>query len=370
MAVLARERELRHDIHRVLEALAEPDTSDREVLGTPAATTTLTGTAADASAVPAGPGVTGWQHVQAFFKRELDTLEFASMKELHTDPPAARTRPAGPRRQAPSDRRQTPSERRRTSRSLVAYCLGSFQLYLDDQLVDSWNGHKSVSVLKYLLLHHRSRVPKEVLFELFWPGYDPEACRRNLHQAIYSLRHTLRRFRPGVRYLLFEDDCYFLNPEIGVWIDAEEFSERVGTGQRLEAAARMVEALAEYGKAVALYQGHLFEESPYEDWASVERERLRSEYRLAAGRLVDDYIGRADCGAAIVLCQKTLSLDRCDEDAHRGLMSCYEAQGQRHLALRQFNVCADALREDFDLVPDEATVAMHDQLIQAAVEGR
>jgi DNA-binding SARP family transcriptional activator len=212
-------------------------------------------------------------------------------------------------------------------------------------------------------------VPKDVLFELFWPAQEPEACRRNLHQAIYSLRHTLRRYRPRVRYVLFEDDCYFLNEEVEIWIDADAFSEHVSNAQRLEEEALTEEALGEYGNAVSLYHGHLFEESLYDDWMSVERERLRSEFRLAVGRLVDSYIERAEFSAAVALCQKALSLDRCDEDAHRRLMRCYEAQGQRHLALRQFGACAGALRADLNLAPDDATKALHERLKQGAGGG-
>jgi DNA-binding SARP family transcriptional activator len=81
-----------------------------------------------------------------------------------------------------------------------------------------------------------------------------------------------------------------------------------------------------------------------------------------AGRLADMFIERRDYSAAIVLCQKALVLDRCDEGAHRRLMLCYIAQGQRHLALRQFRACADALRADFGLAPSEETVALKDVL--------
>lgn len=327
-ASLERERDLRRDIRLVLEALTERD---------------------------AYGGSAGWRTLQAFFRRELDVLDRAAAE----DPDSGA--PPGPQRRGPSEPGMPPAHRR-VRRSLVAYCLGSFNVYLDNRLVEVWNGHKAVSVLRYLLLHRKHRVPKDVLFELFWPGHEPEACRRNLHQAIYSLRHTLRRYRARVRYLLFEEDCYFLNPDIDVWIDAEAFSECVDAGRRLEERGMTDDARAEYGRAVSLYHGHLFEECLYEDWAGVERERLRSEFRLAAGRLVDFYIDQAEHSAAIVLCQKALSLDRCDQHAHRRLMRCYEAQGQRHLALRQFSVCAEALRTDFSLAPDEATKALYDQL--------
>jgi DNA-binding SARP family transcriptional activator len=296
------------------------------------------------------------QQFQAHFARELDALILALGEE--------RDSPSGPPSAlAGADavlRSRSPPE---AGRHLVAaYCLGPFQVYLDDHLVEEWPGHKALSVFKCLLLNRRRRMLKDVLYELFWSELDPEACRRNLHQAIYSLRHALRRHSPVIPYLLFEDDCYLLNPDLEIWVDAEKFDEHAIAGDRLEASRRPDAAMAEYGLAEALYCGHLFEECLYEDWVGIARERLRSTHMHVAGRLADMFIERLDYSAAIVLCQKALILDRCDEGAHRRLMRCYAAQGQRHLALRQFRACAEALRADFGLEPSEETFALNEVL--------
>jgi DNA-binding SARP family transcriptional activator len=353
-AALARELDLRRDIHVVLETLTCTEPPDRD-----ASKTRARSTSRKASGMPArerSPALVGLQRFQAQFGHELEALALA----MEEDPGPASSHGAA----ASQPPTATPAKP-----SLAAYCLGPFQVYLDDRLVEEWPGHKALSLFKYLLLNRRRRVLKDVLYELFWPGVDPEACRRNLHQAIYSLRHTLRRHRSDIRYLLFEDDCYFLNPELEIWVDAEEFDERAVAGQRLEVSRRPDEAMAEYGKAEALYRGHLLEECLYEDWLGVERERLRSAHTHIAGRLAVGYIERREYGAAILLCQKALTLDRCDEDAHRRLMQCYEAQGQRHLALRQFRACAEALRADFDLAPGEETIALSDGLKQLEDSG-
>jgi DNA-binding SARP family transcriptional activator len=257
---------------------------------------------------------------------------------------------------------RTASVRAPAQPTLAIHCLGAFQAYVCDMLVEDWPGHKTMSLFKYLVLRRRRRVPKDVLYELFWPGTDPEACRRNLHQAIYSLRHTIRRLRPEVRPVLFENDCYFLNPGIEIWVDVEEFEEHAAEGRRLDMAEQPGEAMAEYGRAEALYRGPLLEECLYEDWTAPERERLRETYTHVARRLASGYIERQEYSAAIALCQKELSLDRCDEDAHRRLMRCYDAQGQRHLALRQFQACAEALRAEFNLAPGPETIALNDVL--------
>jgi DNA-binding SARP family transcriptional activator len=353
-AALSRERDLRHDILVVLEALAHAELPDRNAPKEGEHSTSRK--EPGLSAGERSPGLTELQQFQAHFARELDALiiAFGGERNRRAGSPSA---PAG------ADavlRSRSPPE---TGRHLVAaYCLGRFQVYLDDQLVEEWPGHKALSVFKCLLLNRRRCMLKDVLYELFWSELDPEACRRNLHQAIYSLRHALRRQSPDIPYLLFEDDCYLLNPDLEIWVDAEEFDEHATAGEQLEASRRPDAAMAEYGLAEALYRGHLFEECLYEDWVAIERERLRSAHMHIAGRLADMFIERLDYSAAIALCQKALILDRCDESAHRRLMHCYVAQGQRHLALRQFRACAEALRADFGLEPSEETVALNDVL--------
>jgi DNA-binding SARP family transcriptional activator len=43
-------------------------------------------------------------------------------------------------------------------------------------------------------------------------------------------------------------------------------------------------------------------------------------------------------------------------------MRCFTRQGQPHLALRQFQACADALSQDLGVDPDPATLALAQQI--------
>jgi DNA-binding SARP family transcriptional activator len=62
------------------------------------------------------------------------------------------------------------------------------------------------------------------------------------------------------------------------------------------------------------------------------------------------------------VCQKILAKDDCREDAHRRLMRCYGWQGQRHLALRQYHLCMEALARVLDVSPMGETVALYHQV--------
>jgi DNA-binding SARP family transcriptional activator len=144
-----------------------------------------------------------------------------------------------------------------------------------------------------------------------------------------------------------------------LWLDFKEFARYAQAGRRLEAAGQLSQAMAAYGIAEGLYQSDFLEEDIYEDWPSLQREHIRNLYLDVVDRLSEYYVRRGEYTAAIALCQKVLTQDDCCEEAHRRLMRCYLAQGQRHLAVRQYQTCVQALNEELGLTPSEETVALY-----------
>jgi DNA-binding SARP family transcriptional activator len=164
----------------------------------------------------------------------------------------------------------------------------------------------------------------------------------------------------------FENDCYLLNPDVDIWLDFEEFEAHMRAARRLEAAGQIPAAMAQYGIADSLYIGDFLQEDLYDDWPSVQREQLRSVYLEGADHLSQYYVDRSEYAAAITLCQKILAVDRCCEEAHRRLMQCYTAQGQRHLAVHQYQVCIQTMREELDLEPSQETQALYRRMTGCA----
>jgi len=246
--------------------------------------------------------------------------------------------------------------------SFNIYCLGAFRVYHDEVLISNWPSRKGRSILQYLLLNRAVPVSKDVLMETFWPGGDPADTRRNLHQAIYSLRQSLRRHQSDLQPILFNQDTYSLNPAMTTWLDFEEFEKHAHGGRRHEAAGRPDKAMEAYSVAVSFYQGDFLEEDLYEDWPTTPRDNMRNLFITIANRLGEYYREQAEHTAAIALSQVILTKDNCNEEAHRRLMRCYTAMGQRHLATRQYLSCVQALRVELDLAPSEETTELHRQL--------
>jgi DNA-binding SARP family transcriptional activator len=217
-------------------------------------------------------------------------------------------------------------------------------------------------IFKYLITHRGQAISKDVLMNIFWPDAELEAARRNLHQAIYALRQTLRVKNSNFQPVLFENDCYRFNSELNLWLDYEEFEQHSRAGQAFEQNHQAEEAMTEYGIAEGLYRDHFLVEDLYEDWAQPHRETLWQTYLFISYRLAHYYLARSEHAAAIALCRRILAFDNSQEEAHLNLMKCYLSQGQRHLAINQYKLCVQALKEDLDIPPSAETRALYQQI--------
>ncbi len=258
--------------------------------------------------------------------------------------------------------RDQPTDQASTVMPIAVHMLGEFSMRIGDLSI-KLRASRALSLLKYLLLHHKQNTPREVLMDVFWPEAEPETARNNLNVAIHSLRRALRStiFLPVI---VFEDGAYGLDSNLQVWLDVEEFERRVHAGKRLETRNQLTAAAAEYEAAISLYQGDFLEQNPYEEWTVLDRERLRVAYLDTLGRLSQIYFNRKQYAACIAICQLILARDRCREDAHSMLMRCYSRQGQDHLALRQYQACVEALRLELDVTPTPETTKLYELIRQ------
>jgi DNA-binding SARP family transcriptional activator len=221
---------------------------------------------------------------------------------------------------------------------------------LDDVVVADWPSRRARELFKYLVTHRRPWLRREQIVEVFWPDSAPEAARNSLNVAIHGLRRALRA-ASSVPVVVLEAGAYRLDAGLELWVDVDEFERHVEGGRRLEAAGELAAAVAEYELATALYQGDFLADDPYEDWPVLTRERLRVVYLDTLDRLSHLYFAQGQYGSCITLCKVIVQRDPCREDAHRRLMRCFSRQGQTHLALRQYQVCADALQAELTVDP-------------------
>jgi DNA-binding SARP family transcriptional activator len=245
---------------------------------------------------------------------------------------------------------------------LTIYCLGAFRVFHGTQFVENWGSKKAQQIFKYLVLHRTYPLPKEVLMNTIWPEADPEAARRNLHQAVYLLRQAIKS-ELGLSCILFDNDCYRIDPVLKLWVDHEEFERQVQTGQLLEKSGQVEQAMEAYGMAEGLYQDDFLVEDLYEDWPKTQREYLWQQYLMVTHRLAAYYLDQKDYTPAMALGRRILSKDNAQEPAHQILIRAYLGQGLRHMAMRQYKSCAQALKQELSIAPAPETQPLYRQIL-------
>lgn len=245
---------------------------------------------------------------------------------------------------------------------LKVYSLGTFQVYRNDEPLTGWQGRKGATIFKYLLMNRGRQIRKETLMELFWPDSDEESQRNNLNVAIYNVRQTLKNGDPNFSYVIYENDCYFLSPDLNIWVDYEEFLKAYKAGQRYEQAGDQAAAVREYVAAESLYQGSFLPDDSYDDWIERLRLSLQSAYHGLLNYLSKYYLEQNNAAACVAVCAKMLTVDACDEEAYRRLMRCYSRQGQVNLALREYDRCIRSLKFDLEIEPSAETQELYQRI--------
>lgn len=215
---------------------------------------------------------------------------------------------------------------------------------------------KSEALLAYLALPPGQLHPREKLAALLWTESGEEQARQSLRQTLFTLRKALNMTDEIV--IASESDRIGLDPT-KVEVDVSRFFELL--------RAKRPEATAE---AVTLYRGELLEglsisEENFESWLALERERIRELALSAYASLLEHYSGRGETDQAIQTALRLLAIDPLRESTHRMLMKLYQQQGRREAAIKQYQSCADILRRQLDVEPEEETRKLYEDLLAA-----
>jgi DNA-binding SARP family transcriptional activator/pimeloyl-ACP methyl ester carboxylesterase/class 3 adenylate cyclase len=212
---------------------------------------------------------------------------------------------------------------------------------------------KARAIVAYLALQSGHSQSREKLATLLWGSCGEAQARMNLRQALSAVRRAMPSSKGdwvlsnGGRIILDLADVVF---------DVVRF-EALAAGS----------SPGELEQAITLYRGDLLDgfglkEEPFEDWLRVERERLRTVAVEVLEKLVSHYFAAKRLGSCVEAATRLLASDPLREDIHRTLMQAYAAQGRFNLALKQYELCRDALNQQLRLQPAPQTRALYEEL--------
>jgi DNA-binding SARP family transcriptional activator/predicted ATPase len=242
------------------------------------------------------------------------------------------------------------------SATLAITLLGNPEVSLDGAPVRGFVSSKAAALLYYLAATGRSHA-REALAGLLWPEVTDAQASKNLRDVLSNLRRLFDS------HLAINRQTVALIDGPALQIDSRRFEQAAAAGGT---------ALRE---AVELYRGDFLEgfslaEAPeYEEWALVERERLRQLALGALQQLAAQAGHQGDYAQGIAQLNRLLALDPTREEAHRLLMLLLAMSGQRGAALAQYAACRRALADELGVDPDAATEELHRRILDGAVVG-
>lgn len=246
---------------------------------------------------------------------------------------------------------------------LRIHLFGKFCVRQDELPAQGFDVLKEQELLSYLLINRDRPHSREALAGMLWGEVPTEKAKKYLRHALWRLQNAVgaspQEGNCGV--LRVEHDWVQFDPKAELWLDVEVFErafmmahDRSGA----ELGARRVEALQE---AVGLYRGDLLE-GWYSDWCLYERERLQNMYLMMLDKLTGHCEAYRLFERGLFYGSQILRYDRAHERTHRQLMNLQYMSGDRTSALRQYERCVAALKEELDVRPDRRTVALYERI--------
>lgn len=240
---------------------------------------------------------------------------------------------------------------------------GDMRVTQDNWLTEVSLTREIQALLAFLLLQRHKVHFRDVLADIFWGEQSQERARGSLNTAVWKLKKALepKGVFPGTYLKTSHQSGVTFNRESQYWLDIEVFENE--TNGILVRPFQTAEDshIRSLEKTLELYRGELLE-GLYEEWALRERERFRALYLKSLIYLLQYYGFHDAYEIAISYGQQILDLDPLREEIHREIMRLYLGNGQRALAIRQYEICRVTLDKEFGIAPMEDTQALYAQI--------
>ncbi|PIP13621.1 MAG: hypothetical protein COT45_02990 [bacterium (Candidatus Stahlbacteria) CG08_land_8_20_14_0_20_40_26] len=115
-------------------------------------------------------------------------------------------------------------------------------------------------------------------------------------------------------------------------------------------------------QALNLYREDLFPEDIYEDYTTVERERLRENYLETLLKVSEFFLEKGEYDIAIRYANRVLAKDRLCEDGYRLLILLEYKKGNRTEAIRIYKKYRDYLKDELGVGPDEEITGIYERI--------
>jgi DNA-binding SARP family transcriptional activator len=223
----------------------------------------------------------------------------------------------------------------------VLHLFGGPSVTHGERRIDIPEGSKRLLVF---VAFHRECVERRCAAGALWPVGDDLRAAGCLRSALWRLRRAgIDLIATDMRALRLREDVIVDVHLVGAW--ATRLIEGSPSHDDLEVLPWGLDALD-------LLPGW------YDDWALVERERIRQRLLHALEALSRQLVSRRRCAEAVEAAMMAVSAEPLRESAQRALIEAHLAEGNWVEGRRSFEVYRDALDRELGIEPHPELAAM------------
>ena len=224
---------------------------------------------------------------------------------------------------------------------LEIHLLGHFQVRLNSRLVEIPE-RPAQSLFAYLSLNAGIEHRRERLAGMLWPETTEANARKYLRHALWRIRKSLTDAGGDPdEFIQVSEISLAFRQGADFWLDAHELLETTEPRELDE------ERLA---NIVGLYRSELLP-GFYEEWTSLERERLRARFQQLIQVLLDRLISQERWQEAQEWGERWIALGEVPEPAYRAVMVARAAAGDRSGAVATYQRAVEDLERELGLDP-------------------
>lgn len=230
---------------------------------------------------------------------------------------------------------------------LEVQLLGSASFLLNGQPLKSLPTRASQALLIYLL-HQNHPIERERLIDMFYQASTPKQAAANFRSMLSRLRKELAPF------LEITNRSVAIHWEADIWVDTAVFAKNISNGN-------LEEALSFYhGDFLA---GFFLRDAPeFENWALVERERLRLLAIEAMQKQAAAYERKGNYWGALKTVNQLLAVESLLEETHQSKMLLLARTGQRPLALQHYAETVQLFEDELGVAVSAKTTAVYERI--------
>lgn len=245
--------------------------------------------------------------------------------------------------------------------NLSIFLFGSLSLQRTQQnsIIPSPDNNKAKALLAYLATPPHKTHQRSTLATLLWPEQSDAAAKNNLRQTLHRLRKS---FATTPLPLHISRQTIQFSPE-QCQVDVQRFQQLWQTHQphphQLE-------------EIIALYRGPFLQDillpdcPAYDQWLRAQEAWFHDKTQLAYQHLVQHHTTHQP-QAALAYCRRWVALDPYNEKAQRQLIQLLAHNGQRGLAMAQYEQLRQLLATELQLTPTAETQTLYQTIKQGHI---